>query len=79
MIVCSCNRLSDAAIRACLNAGPHCPRHAGEVYACLGCSPRCGKCARTINAIMQEALAVPETHACHAAEACSGCEIHQAA
>ncbi len=53
MIVCSCNVLSDSAVRgAC--ASEACPRTAGDVYRCLGCSPQCGRCARTIRAIMRE-------------------------
>jgi bacterioferritin-associated ferredoxin len=56
MIVCSCNVLSDGAVRACLQDGPACPRTPAQVYACLGCSPKCGRCARTIRSIMQKAL-----------------------
>ncbi len=56
MIVCSCNVLSDQAIRtACSKAAP---RTAGQVYGCLGCSAQCGRCARTIRKIMDEALSV---------------------
>lgn len=57
MIVCSCNVLSDGAIKACLKDGGECPRSVREVYSCLGCSPKCGRCANTIKAIMQEAFA----------------------
>ncbi|WP_082477446.1 (2Fe-2S)-binding protein [Methylobacterium sp. Leaf93] len=71
MIVCSCNVLSDGAVRACLKDGPDCPRTPAQVQACLGCSPKCGRCARTIRSIMQAALqgalqdAVAEAgHAC---------------
>ncbi|GEP03362.1 (2Fe-2S)-binding protein [Methylobacterium oxalidis] len=56
MIVCSCNVLSDGAVRSCLSPGPGCPRTPAQVYACLGCSPKCGRCARTIRSIMQKAL-----------------------
>jgi bacterioferritin-associated ferredoxin len=35
------------------------PRTPGQVYGCLGCSPQCGRCARTIQRIMDEALATP--------------------
>lgn len=55
MIVCSCNVLSDAQVRDTV-AGEAAPRRTGEVYRCLGCSPQCGRCARTIRAIMDEAL-----------------------
>lgn len=78
MIVCSCNVLSDGAVRACLASGPACPRTPAQVYACLGCSPKCGRCARTIRAIMQTALgeaaaAMDGAHACSTgcASACS--------
>lgn len=81
MIVCSCNVLSDGAVRGCLNDGPGCPRTPAQVYACLGCSAKCGRCARTIRSIMRSALAgaaaemtAPEGgHACNTscASACS--------
>ncbi|GAC1336138.1 MAG: hypothetical protein NVSMB26_22180 [Beijerinckiaceae bacterium] len=56
MIVCSCNILSDGDVRACLNPGPGCPRTPAQVYQCLGCSPECGRCARTLRAIISDAL-----------------------
>ena len=56
MIVCSCNVLSDQAVRAALGGGEG-PRTTGEVYGCLGCSAQCGRCARTIRRIIDEALA----------------------
>jgi len=55
MIICSCNVLSDHAVRTAIT-GEAPPRTAGEVYGCLGCSPRCGRCVRTIRRIMDEAL-----------------------
>lgn len=64
MIVCSCNVLSDADVRAALNANGR-VRTTGQVYGCLGCSAQCGRCARTIRQIMDEALA-----ACPAACQC---------
>jgi bacterioferritin-associated ferredoxin len=57
VIVCSCNVLSDRDVKACLAPGPECPRTPAQVYRCLGCSPSCGRCASTIRAIMDEALA----------------------
>ncbi len=64
MIVCSCNVLSDKAVRSACAASA--PRTTGQVYGCLGCSAQCGRCARTIRKIMNEALG--------AAGACpSGC------
>ena len=58
MIVCSCNVLSDEQIRGTV-AEDGGPRTTFEVYRCLGCSPQCGRCARTIRAIMDEALGRP--------------------
>lgn len=60
MIVCSCNVLSDGEIRACLNPGPQCPRTPAQVYQCLGCRAECGHCARTIRAIMDQAVTAAE-------------------
>jgi bacterioferritin-associated ferredoxin len=79
MIVCSCNVLSDGAVRACLYRGPNCPRTPAQVHACLGCSPKCGRCARTIRAIMETALA-DAAHACSTgcATGCSLVKVAQA-
>jgi bacterioferritin-associated ferredoxin len=55
MIVCSCNVLSDHAVRTAVS-GAAAPRTTGQVYGCLGCSPQCGRCATTIRRIMDEAL-----------------------
>jgi bacterioferritin-associated ferredoxin len=57
MIVCSCNVLSDQAVRSAVNTSA--ARTTGQVYGCLGCSPQCGRCARTIKKIMTEALGAP--------------------
>jgi bacterioferritin-associated ferredoxin len=65
MIVCSCNVLSDKAVREVCNAECK-PRSTGEVYRCLGCSPQCGRCALTIRAILREAGA-------SCADACATC------
>ena len=52
MIVCSCNVISDHAVRnACATLAP---RTTGQVYGCLGCSAQCGRCARSIRKIMDE-------------------------
>jgi bacterioferritin-associated ferredoxin len=67
MIVCSCNVLTDQAVRTAVNSDA--PKTPGQVYGCLGCSPQCGRCARTIKKIMTEALA--------GAAACSpDCKCH---
>ena len=56
MIVCSCNRLSDRAIRgSCAATGA--PARVLDVYGRLGCKPQCGKCAPTIAAILRQASA----------------------
>jgi bacterioferritin-associated ferredoxin len=54
MIVCSCNVLSDHAVRGAVSASA--VRSPSQVYGCLGCSAQCGRCARTIRKIMDEAL-----------------------
>ena len=66
MIVCSCNVLTDHAIRSAVSSGA--PKTAGQVYGCLGCSPQCGRCARTIKTIMTEAVSANagSAHAPHA-------------
>jgi bacterioferritin-associated ferredoxin len=67
MIVCSCNVLTDDAVRqACSEDAVRTP---GQVYRCLGCSPQCGRCARTIRSILDQAVA-----ACPAA--CAICPAH---
>jgi len=54
MIVCSCNVISDEAVRsACKTSSPRTPC---QVYGCLGCSAQCGRCARSIRKIMDDAL-----------------------
>jgi len=55
MIVCSCNVLTDHDVRSAVQTDAP-PRTAGQVYGCLGCSAQCGRCARTIQRIMDEAL-----------------------
>ena len=66
MIVCSCNVLTDQAVRSAVSEDA--PRTAGQIYGCLGCSPQCGRCARTIKKIMTEALSgadggpAPDSH-----------------
>jgi bacterioferritin-associated ferredoxin len=54
MIVCSCNVLTDAAIRASI-ATLDGPRRVCDVYASLGCAAKCGGCAITICALLSEA------------------------
>jgi len=56
LIVCSCNVLSDEDVRSAVSASGEMPRTARQVYGCLGCSAECGRCARTINTIIKDAL-----------------------
>jgi bacterioferritin-associated ferredoxin len=56
MIVCSCNVLSDHDVRQTVVGSGDLPRSPKQVYGCLGCSVECGRCARTIRAIIDEAL-----------------------
>ncbi|TMK45831.1 MAG: bacterioferritin [Alphaproteobacteria bacterium] len=67
MIVCSCNILSDHDVRNAVSATSDLPRNAKQLYGCLGCSAECGRCARTIQSIIDEALG-PCAKVCH-----SGC------
>lgn len=53
MIVCSCNVFSDAQVRSVIASDPQRPR-VSRVYASLGCAAQCGRCASTINGIMQD-------------------------
>jgi bacterioferritin-associated ferredoxin len=54
MIVCSCNVLTDVAIRTSI-AARNGPRRVCDVYASLGCAAKCGGCAGTICALLSEA------------------------
>lgn len=54
MIVCSCNVLTDVAIRTSI-ATLDGPRRVCDVYASLGCAAECGGCAGTISALITEA------------------------
>jgi bacterioferritin-associated ferredoxin len=54
MIVCSCNVLTDVAIRASI-ATLEGPARVCDVYASLGCAPKCGGCMGTICALLSEA------------------------
>jgi len=58
MIICSCNVVSDHEIRDLVVTVGTQPLNARLIYGCLGCSMRCGRCARTIQCILDEALKV---------------------
>jgi bacterioferritin-associated ferredoxin len=73
MIVCSCNVVSDAMIKAALDPahGELCPRTPSAVYKCLGCSPCCGRCFVTVREIIDETLAAhAHSHAPSCGAAC---------
>ena len=65
MIVCSCNVLSDHDVRDAVSSADILPRRAKQLYNCLGCSAECGRCARTIQGIIEDALGGC-AHACQA-------------
>jgi len=52
MIVCVCNRLNEARIRAACAAGP---ARAEDVYALCGVERNCGRCQDTIADMLDEA------------------------
>jgi len=56
MIVCSCNVFSDAEIRTVVANSAGRPR-TSRIYASLGCAAKCGRCAHTVNAIIDETCA----------------------
>lgn len=56
MIICSCNVLTDKAVRGAVMDADAPVRTSSEVYSCLGCSPQCGRWARSIKRIMRDAL-----------------------
>src|ERR1700753_4220018 len=58
MIVCPCHVLSDHDVRDAVNSADILPRSAKQLYGCLGCSAECGRCARTLQGILDEALGV---------------------
>jgi bacterioferritin-associated ferredoxin len=56
MIVCSCNVLSDHDVRHAVSTADDALRNVKQIYGSLGCSAECGRCARTIQTIIDEAL-----------------------
>ena len=57
MIVCSCNVLSDHAIRRSVGGRHRCPGRVSEVFDHHGCRPQCGRCAVTIRRLLRESIA----------------------
>lgn len=58
MIVCSCNRISDRAIRNHLETAPDSAARVSEVFEGLGCRPQCGRCSTSIRAVLRESGAI---------------------
>jgi len=77
MIICSCNVVSDCAVRAALEAAgdQHRPRTPSAVFKCLGHSPNCGRCFATVRRIIGESA---EAHA-ERMRRCETCEANPAA
>jgi bacterioferritin-associated ferredoxin len=56
MIVCSCNLIREADIRAAAHRGH---KDAESAYRSMGCEFECGGCANLADRIIEEALANP--------------------
>jgi bacterioferritin-associated ferredoxin len=55
VIVCSCNRISDAQILAARDSHPAgCPFSPGRAYKSLGCTMKCGRCVSTVRALLTQ-------------------------
>jgi bacterioferritin-associated ferredoxin len=53
MILCSCNVLSDNAVREALESlNP--PRTPSQVHRHLGCKAQCGRCVRSLRELIDE-------------------------
>jgi len=59
VIVCSCNVLSDSQVRSTIASAKSCAR-LKHVYAALCCTAKCGRCARTIQAILEAGVVAAE-------------------
>ena len=57
MIVCVCNRLNEAKIRAAIASGVACSE---DVYAHHGVRKNCGRCQETIEEMLDAAQSQPE-------------------
>ena len=51
MIICNCNALSDAAVRAACAGGQG---TVSEVYARCGCAAKCGSCTAAILGMLRD-------------------------
>ncbi|WP_158670348.1 (2Fe-2S)-binding protein [Bradyrhizobium guangdongense] len=54
MIICSCNVISDRAVRDIVTAAEARPSSAAQVYDCLGCIVQCGQCSRSVKQVLEE-------------------------
>nr|WP_315741942.1 MULTISPECIES: (2Fe-2S)-binding protein [unclassified Bradyrhizobium] len=54
MIICSCNVISDRAIRDIVTTADVAFGSPAQVYDCLGCVVQCGLCSRSVKSILEE-------------------------
>lgn len=54
MIICSCNVITDRAIRDVVTAASTTLGSPAQVYDCLGCAVQCGLCSRSVKSILDE-------------------------
>ena len=66
MIICSCNVISDHAIRDVVTSAAIALGSAAQVYDCLGCVVQCGQCSRSVKRILEERLAQQANRAAEA-------------
>ncbi|HEV2155365.1 (2Fe-2S)-binding protein [Bradyrhizobium sp.] len=58
MIICSCNVISDRAIRDIVTSTEARLSSTAQVYDCLGCIVRCGQCSRSVKRVLDECSSV---------------------
>lgn len=66
MIVCSCNVISDSAVRRAIDDPDTAVARVSCLFGHLGCRPQCGRCAPTLRRLIRESAAHDET-TCRAA------------
>ena len=54
MIICSCNVITDRAVRDIVTTADIALGSAAQVYDCLGCAVQCGLCSRSVRSILAE-------------------------
>ncbi len=62
MIICSCNVITDHAVRDATSAMDG-SAGMSHVYRRIGCKPKCGRCRHTIREIVHGTRRRPESHA----------------